>query len=796
MLQELRHALRALARHPRFTTVTMLTLALGIGSAAAIFSVTDWVLFRSHRFPTDVYFVGGQWQDHGFLPWRYPAAVEAYRHQANISADWCLTERLQGNVVVNGEPVATSWIGTNANLFTMFGVVMERGRGFVPGEDGASPAPVAVVSDHFWRTFLGGQDDAIGRKIRVGDSICTVIGVVHAWESLPGFFANDVYRPKNFRFDQKEPWEMVNLMPLVRLKSGITPEAATAAFSAAKYDRPDWLKQWMTDDRPVLASMAKINETWRADVYWVLVAAVGILYAIACLNASNLILLRMLGQRRELCIRLAVGCSRGRLVRFLVLQNGVLTLFSALGGALVANWVFPLLLLATGNSGTTFNWLAWSLDLRVLIVLGGLTILTSLLVVVIPAWRVLRADISGGLKDGGGALGESRPLARLRAGLVVSQAAFAVILLVGAGLMVRTFDRLREVNLGFDPTRRIKIEGGFPTEPLAGEARRIRLSEICEHLRHIPGVVAAGFDTNLLLPGYKYTSLSIEGADGKNLPITIGLFTAGYQDAAGLALKRGRWLTLADNTEVMVNESLARTQWPNQNPIGQVLRPIEPGTSSGEKHGGWTVVGVVGDFRSTVRDAPGLWVLESPRFVGSMGTCIVKLSMDYDEAFGGRLRRDLYAFEPKMVVTRISPLGQLRDQQLQLEHMADSVMRVLAGIALLLTVVGLYSVLAYSVDLRMGEFGVRVALGAGSRDIIRLVLRRGLLLTVPGLALGVIVSVTLSRFLKSLLFGVSGQDPMVLAVVAVTLLLVGFAACLLPARRAIRVDIARLLRSE
>lgn len=776
----------------------MLTLALGLGAAAAIFSVTDWVLFRARSFPGDVYLVGGQTGGQAFLPWRFLYMVDAYRRQPDVATEWCLCTYRGGNVVVNGEPVGTSWLGTNANFFSLFGVTMERGRGFAPGEDGPSPAPVAVISGNFWRTHLGGREDVIGQKIRIGGDICTIVGVVRAWQVLPGQFGADIYRPDAFVDDPARPWAL-NLMALVRLKPGVSPTTAAAVFAAAKVDVPAALRQYMTNDRPLLQNMGEVSKLWQSNVYWVLVGAVGFLYAIACLNASNLILLRMLGQRRELCVRLAVGCSRWQLVRFLALQYGALTVSAALGGALVANWVFPLLLRATGNQGdNSARWYAWSLDSRVLIVLGGLTVLTSLLVVLVPALRVLRADVSGGLKEGGATLGESRSVARLRGGLVVAQGAFAVILLVGAGLMVRTFARLREVDLGFDTTRRIKVESGFPADyHPAPEARLARLREICDHLRHLPGVASASFDTNLLLPGYSYNSLEVDGAAGKPLHIAMGMFLPGYENVAGLMLKRGHWLDRDNGNEVMINEALARARWPGQDPVGEVLLPVQQTPTPDGKRGGWTVAGVVGDFRSTMREAPGLWVL-GPALWGAdnLNTCVVRLNVDYDGALGSLIRRDLYAFEPRMMVTRISPLAELRDQQLSSEHLADSVLRVLSGIALLLTVVGLYSVLAYSVDLRMGEFGVRVALGAEGRDIVKLVVRRGLLLVIPGLLVGVATSLALSRFLRSLLFEVSAQDPLVLAAVAIGLLAVGVIACIVPARRAARVDVARLLRSE
>lgn len=344
--------------------------------------------------------------------------------------------------------------------------------------------------------------------------------------------------------------------------------------------------------------MDELRQAFRPEVFWAMRGAVAFLYAIACLNASNLLLRHRLGRRRELSIRLALGGVRWRVVRLLALESVLLASASAAAGALVENWVFPLLLRATGNSSASGSWMAWTLNWRTLAVLGGLGLATSLL---IPAARVWRADISVG---GGAARGESPWLARLRGLLVVLQTAFAVILLAGAGLMIRTFQRLENVDLGFEPVGRAKVQISFPPGYHAGpESRLARLREIREELLRMPGVREAGFGNDVALSGNYGASHTVEGPEGRPVRAALLCFSDTYGAADGLRLKRGRWLDRPDGNEILVNEALARACWPDRDPVGQLLRTIGDPAAANAQWLGWEVVGVVQDVRSSLREA-------------------------------------------------------------------------------------------------------------------------------------------------------------------------------------------------
>lgn len=798
MFSDFRFALRSLGRARGFTLVTVLTLALGIGSAAAIFSVTDWILFRAAKFPDDVFLVGGQNDQAPFMPVRFDFMTRAYAEEKRAVTALGKASQQQGNIVIDGQPVATSWVGVTSNLLPMLGISPRIGRGFLPGEDAEGSDHVVIVTDWFWRMHLGGKEDALGRKIVVGDAVCTVVGILGEQQNFPPYLYSAMYRPLTYRVNPAQPWDP-QFFTFAKLAPGVTAEQAQAALRGAKVDVPESIRAYIANDRVVLNSMAQLNQLARPEIYWVMVGAVGFLYAIACLNASNLMLVRLLGQRRELSIRLALGGGRWRIVRLLSVESLTLAVLAGLAGLLVANWLFPLLLSATGSpGGGSRNWASWTLGWRVVGVMGLLTVLTSLLIALIPAVRVLRSDINAGLKDGGAALGESRALARLRGGLVVLQAAFAVILLAGAGLMIRTFANFQKVDLGFQAEAIAKVYVGFsPGYPAEWEPRLIRLREIQAEFTKLPGVKAAGFGSDVLLPGYYFPSHTLEGPGGRPVKASLGNFNLGFQDVAGLRLRRGRWLTGSRDSEVVVNESLARALWPGQDAVGQVVRPMPNTAGWTPDHKGWIVAGVVGDIRATMREAPGNFFYGPEGWTpANFNTFIIRLSRPFDVAFADSLRRRVYAFDPRIVVHQVLSLGEYRDQQLWAERMANSVLKVLAGIALLLTVVGIFSVLAYTVDRRMNEFGVRLALGATRRDLVGLVMKRGLVLTLLGVGLGLGGAVALSRFLRTMLFETTGNDPWVLGLVGVVLLATSCLACVLPARKATKVDITRLLRSE
>ncbi|MBI2496521.1 MAG: ABC transporter permease [Opitutae bacterium] len=802
MLSDFRYVLRTLLRNRGFTLVTVLTLALGIGSGGAIFSATDWILFRRSQTPDGVYLLGGQRDQLGFTPARLDFMVQAYKETKGAISALEIASNQVGNVVVEGQPVDTNWLTISPGLFPMLGITLWRGRGFVPGDAIAGVDQVVIISHKFWKDHLGGREDALGQKIRLGDSVCVVIGILKEAQEFPGFLYRGIYRPLIFRPDPAQP-KPEPYYCFARLVSGVTREQAQEALRAAKFDIPTHMRSYFGADRVGIVSMPELlNKYARPEIYRMLLGAVGCLYLIACLNASNLMLVRMLGMRRELGIRLALGGGRLRVIRLLALESSALAEVSAVLGLLVANWIFPLLLSSLdGSDSVGWSLTEWTLDWRVIGVMAGLTVLTGFVISIIPAVRVLRADINAGLKEGGATLGESRALARLRGVHVVLQAAFAVILLAGAGLMIRTFENFQKVELGFDSDCLIKMAVDFPPGKNDGsdwEASLTRWRGLQAEIRREPGVRSVGFGQDVVLPGWYAPSVDLFGPGDRIVRAAMGNFNIGYHETTGIRLKQGRWLDKPQGNEILVNETLARALWPEmKNPVGQFVRLKDGSPVAHPELKGWEVVGVVADIRSTMRDAPGNYIYSPEAWgAGSVSTFVVRLDREYNPVTADALRRRVYASNPQIIVQWIYSVNERRDQQLWAENKANAVFRILAAIALLLAVIGVFTVLAYSVDRRMNEFGVRMALGAMPGDLVRLVMARGVALMLIGLVLGLGGALALTRFLQNLLFETSALDPRVLSSVAGLLLVAAVLACLLPARRAAKVDVSKLLRSE
>ncbi|HTL68918.1 MAG TPA: ABC transporter permease, partial [Lacunisphaera sp.] len=732
MLADLRYVVRSLLRNRGFTFVTVLTLALGIGAAGAIFSATDWILFRRSRLPEDVYLLGGHSDQQPFSPIRYDFMVQAYQTEHTAIAQLELASHRMGNVVIENQPVETNWLAVSPGLFPMLGIAPWRGREFGQGDAVAGSDQVVMVSYKFWKEHLGGRDDALGRKIRVGESVCVVVGILAESQELPSYFYRGIYRPLVFQSNPAQPWAN-QYFCCARLAAGVTRKQAQEALRAIKVDIPSTMRSWLSKEQVEIASLSELQHQYAPiRLYWLLIAAVGCLYAIACLNASNLMLVRMLGMRRELGIRLALGGGRFHIFRLLALESTVLTMVAAVAGVLVANWVFPLLLTSVGGTGlVSRSWTEWTLGWRVIAMMGGLTVATGFAICLVPAIRVLRTDINAGLKDGGAALGESRALARLRAALVVLQAAFAVILLAGAGLMIRTFENFEKVDLGFDPRGLVKISLVFPPGDPTGRDRDAQLTrrhELQADLEHVAGVRSVAFGQDVILPGYFFsTNVELEGPLEKSVKIGLGGFGPGLPQVTGIRLVSGHWPDNTHENEILVNETLARVLWPGvENPVGQFVRAHAGKYQIGKDRKGWEIAGVVADIRDRMREAPGNYVYQVERASpGSLNTFFVRLEGEFNPGVADALRRRIYAHDPNLVVPQIVSVTAARDQQLWAENRAKSVFKVLAAIALLLAVVGVFAVMAYAVDRRMNEFGVRMALGAMPGDLVKLVMGRG-----------------------------------------------------------------------
>ena len=801
MLSDLRYVARSLSRAYGFSLTVVATLALGIGAAAAIFSVTDWILFRSDAFPhkEELFVLGSKSiatvvnqtgaSSNPFIPGVH---FQACQEQMKVFSELAVAQYEPINVVVAGEPIGFGVERVSADFFHTLGIAPALGRGFLPEDFQPGAGNVVVISHRFWQESLGGAPDVLNRELQVDQRLAKVIGVLPKEQAFPVYAYAYVYRPLILAVDPSKPWGTV-LFAIGRLKAGVTPAQATAALKAVRVSLSPQVEKFFSGQELTLISLDDLKRVFRPEIHWMLVGAVAFLYAIACLNASNLMLVRALGKRRELGIRLALGGGRWRIVRLGAIESLCLSLFAGTAGILVTHWIFPVLM-RFASSGSS-SWSSISINWRLLGVLAGLVVLTSALIAIIPAVRIFRIDINEGLKEGGMALGESPQLARLRNALVVLQAAFAVILLTGAGLMARTLEKLQHVDLGFDPMGKVKVQVLVPDGYHSEREDRLQLFQrLQQRLKAIPGVQDVAFGTDALLSGYANTTTQVHLPDGGEISIERDDVSYDFLRTAGLTLVRGSWLPAKrDNgTQVVINESLARKRFGNQDPIGGALDVVQDG-----KVRPWQVVGVVRDTREAIRSAPALHVYCSDWWwPPNLSTFVLRLARDPEKGFESVVRRAIYDFDPKLMTGNQSAVKEWMDGMLWTERFTLSILKVLSGIALALTIVGLFSVLAYVVDRRMSEFGVRAALGATPADLTRLIMKRGVALVAVGIAAGVAGALGLTRFLRSLLYETPPYDPLVYSAVAAVLLVAAVAACWLPARRAAKVDVARLLKAE
>jgi putative ABC transport system permease protein len=788
--KDTRFAVRSLYRARGFTLTVLLVLALGAGVATVVFNLTAWILIfdQPYPHPEQLFLIGFKDKRSSNNPYRSTIQFQAYQEQTNVFSEFAVVTRDVTNVVVDGEPTVANLIGASLDCFRALGIKPVLGRGFLPGEYRAGADNVVVITDLFWRKYFHAAPNVLGRQLLVDQQPCTVVGVLAVNQPFPPTFGGDVYRPVILNPDPQNPLAPV-VFVIGRLKPGVPPEQARAALAAVKLPAlPPWATAFLADQEPILM---RPTDVARPETFWVMAIAATPLYAIACLNAMNLMLVRLLGRRRELSIRLSLGATRWQIARLLTIESAGLALGASLIVTLTARWVFPpLMAFITGSEAVRYNsyWNGPTLGC-----IAVLSLLASVAIVLAPVWRLMSAEINPGLKDGSAAAGESRGAGRLRTSLVVFQAAFAVILLAGAGLMVRSFERLHRTNLGFDPKGKVKVTISFPHGyDLKPEARLQLFERLKQRLATIPGVRAVSTGQDTLVEGGFWGTAQLLMPDGSYRPVAGNFVAADYFKTAGLTLKKGRWFSdKRGEFEVVINETLAKARFGDEDPIGRSFKLLVSGDFSNP------VVGVVGDVKETVRSAPGMrFYVADWAYPPNVSTLLLRLDGDPGNEFAGLVRHAIYAIDPRLIVSQVRAVNEIIGQSMWAERYAFTILKGLSVTALVLAVVGLFSVIAYTVDSRMNEFGVRLALGAQPADLYRLVVQRGLLAAAVGVLIGSAGALALTRLMRSLLFETTPYDPLVYAVVAVLLLSAATLACLLPARRAARFDVARLLRAE
>jgi putative ABC transport system permease protein len=792
--QDLRYGARMLRQHPGFTLVAMFSLALAIGANSVIFSLVNAVIFRPLPYPEPArlvkiyeFFVGDAFPGH------YGASSRNYlewQRQAQSFEEMAVTRRFSGIMTGRGEPETLEGLSVSSSFFSMVGVQPALGRAFRPDEEQAG-ANVVIIGHQLWQRHFNHDPDIIGQTVTLTGSDYTIVGVMP-----PGFRyplqENDILAP----LDLSKPDSAKSFGVIARLKSGCSIKQAHTEIETLSRQLEVQYPQY---NRGFNAGVVSLHEELVGKTRWpmlILLGAVGFVLLIACANVANLLLARHAARQKEIAVRLALGASRWRLMQQLLTESVLLALLGGGGGLLLAFTSLDALL---AISPVDLPRLATvKVDPAVILFTFALSTLTGVVFGVIPALQASKLDLNQTLKESSRSATESRRRYRLRGVLVVAEVALSLVLLIGAGLLIKSFSRLTRVDAGLN-TRNVLTAGlSLPKYKYPDVSRqRTFYQQALERIRHVPGVEHAAVTYFLPFSTYGTDWFTIEGRPdltGDNAPqAKFGFISEDYFRTMGIAMMKGRDFNERDTPDappvVIINPAAARQFWPNEDPIGKRI------TSQRKVR---EIVGVSGEVKQAGLDKPSdpeifLAYQQAPYLF------LQKLAVrttDDPMKMVAAIRHEVQAIDQDLPLTGIKTMDQYLSESIANPRFQSRVLSLFAAIALLLAAVGLYGVMSYAVAQRTHEIGVRVALGARSSDVLKLVVGKGLRLTLIGIAIGLVAAVALTRLLASLLFGVSTTDPATFVIIALLLISVALLACYLPARRATKVDPMVALRYE
>jgi predicted permease len=808
VLADLRFSARSLAKQPRFTLVATLTLALGIGAVTAIFSVVKGVLLEPLPYPNGNRLVNVWSMAPGLGYDQFPLSPDLfkfYREHNTVFEDMALYQARRSSVgLFEGPEVVDSYV-TTSSYFSTLGITLRLGRPYTPDEDTPKGPRVVVLSDRLWQRSYGSDPGILGRAVTVNGQPAEVVGVAPSWLDAPD--SPDLWMPAKFPPDGYPAgtfgWEAI-----ARLKPGVTTEAAAADLeplvkqAMATIDSVNY-RAFLTDGRyRPLVHFLKDDIVGSVErPLWILLGTVGIVLLIACANVANLCLVRADARQREIGIRLAIGAGRAAVVRALMIEALVLGGLGAAAGVLLAYLSLPALLNLAPASIPRLEGV--TIDALVLVVAAASGVIAAVVFGLVPALRYSRASTLGALRQGGRGMTDQPSRHRGRSILVAVQTAMAMILLVGSGLLARSFMRMMNVDPGFDPnglmTARVTLpEATYPELPAVARAQR----QLVEDLGRLPGVTSAGATSDLPIgDGSSGTAFDVEGRPvepGRVPPIVQFQFvTPGYFTTIRAALLQGRDLDWRDTTNILVNRTVAGQLWPDQNPIGRRLR-----RTSGEnpRETPWyTVVGVVGDIRQDGlrQPAPGqLYFPAAAEFDGSARAMTYVIRGPEATANADAIRRTVRALDASLPVASIRSVRDVVRQSVVQFSFTMFALAIAAGVALVLGTIGLYSVLSYAVSLQTREIGLRLALGAPPGRVMRAIVSKGAVICGIGLAIGSLGAFGVTRLLQGLLFETTPLDLATFAATALALMVVTLLASYLPARRAASISPMESMRAE
>jgi predicted permease len=816
LIQDIRQAGRKLAQSPGFTIVAISTLALGIGANTAIFSVVNSILLQPLpysqpdrlvrlllKFPNGE---SGSASIPKFMAWKENTQAFQYMCAYNFSGPGL-------NISGGSMPEQVKGIHVSADFFPVFDAQPALGRVFSPDEDRPGGPRLAVMSHGLWVRRFGRDPNAIGRVIVLNAEPYTVIGVLRT--SFRSYPPSDVFLP--LQADRNSTNQGHFLSAAARLKPGITLEAGKAQMKMAaerfRQSHPGVMRKEES------ATLAPFQQSMVGDAkqpLLILLGAVALVLLIACANVANLLLARATNRWREIAIRSALGAGRWRIVRQLLTESLVLALAGGAAGLLIGAWgARALVALSPGNLPRAAEFSeATLLDWRILVFTMAVALLTGILFGFVPAWQISRSDVSSTLKESSSRSGTGRHH-YARGVLVVTETAMAVVLLIGAALLIRTFSSLREVDAGFNPSHVLSFEtslGGSKYSKTAGVDLLTR--DLVRRIESVPGVIAAANVPFLPLEGGFGLGFDIIGR-----PLTPGNQSTGgagwmyvspsYFKALEIPLRRGRAFNERDRAGsppvMIINEAFSKKYWPKGDPIGQQIE-IGKGMGPDFAERPREIVGVIGDVKENGlgNPAPEEMYIPLAQVKDSFMTLnnqiipmtwVVKTAVS-PLALSAAVRKEVLATDSQLAIAHERSLDQVVSEATARQNFNMTLLTIFAGIALLLAAIGIYGMLSYSVQQRSQEIGIRMALGAQSSDVLRMVVGQGMKLAGLGIVIGLAGAAGLSRLLTDLLFGVKPNDPATFASIGVALGLIALVACWVPARRATRVDPLDALRYE
>ena len=807
LLKDIRYGIRGLLKRPGFTIIALVTLALGIGANTAIFSVVNAVLLRPLPFPNPEELVI-VWEDATYAGFPHntpaPANYVDWKNQNQSFADMAASHETSFNLTGDGEPERVSAYSVTSNFFPLLGVQPLLGRSFLTEEDRPGANKVAVLSYSLWQSRYGADRNVLNREILLNGEKHSVIGVM----------------PASFQFFEKDArlWVPIALDPenwanrgghyltvVARLRPGVSLSQAQADMQAIMrrigMDHPEETMEGKLG-AVVLPMRDELVGDARGSLI-VLLVAVAFVLLIACANVAGLLLARAVGRRKEIALRMALGAGRSRVIRQLLTESLLLAATAGVIGSLLAYASFAFL------QGLVPEQMALAaslkLDVRILMFTLAISLITGVIFGLVPALQSANFDLNDALKQSSGRVTST---GRLRSAMIVFEVAVSLVLLVGAGLLIQTlFQLFRQYSI-LEPEKVLTMRTILPREKYKEpQLRDNYYQQVLQRVENLPGVVAAGYSTSVPLSWKGGTSGFYP--EGLTAPIPGMAYDANhrqvstnYLKAMNIPLRQGRYFESSDNAQslpvVIINETMARQYWPGENALGRRLKigdPNEPGKQWKE------IVGIVADIRQMGIDEPVKAEMYLPYqqitdWPGYLPRDLAIRTNGDTSNLAGPVRQIIREVDPDQPVSNVVTMAELLGEEAAQRRMGMIMLAGFAALALLLASLGIYGVLAYFVTQHTNEIGVRQALGATPRNILFLVLRKGMVLTLAGVVIGLMAAFALTRLMSSLLFGVAAADPLTFASVPLLLVLVALLACYIPARRATKVDPLVALRYE